>query len=53
MGDVLEPEPLGVTAPLLNPRKRHSVPCARIVKRSRGSKRPELRAVPRRVTCGS
>ena len=35
--------PLGATAPLCNPRKAKTVPCARILKRSRDSKRPELR----------
>ena len=39
--------PLGATAPLHNPRKaKTGVTCARILKRSRDSKRPELNDVP-------
>ena len=47
MGDVLELGPLGVTAPLQNPGRRHNLGIARIAQRGRGSKRPELSACPR------
>ena len=41
--------PLGATAPLHNPGKAKAVPYARILKRSRDSKRPELKDVPHPV----
>ena len=41
--------PLGATAPLCNPGKAKAVPYARILKRSRDSKRPELKDVPHPV----
>ena len=49
MVDVLELGPLGVTAPLRNPRTGHGLGLARIAQRSRGSKRPELSACARCV----
>ena len=42
-----------ITSPVHNPGTRHSVGNARIVNRSRGSKRSELSACPQRVTCGN
>ena len=41
--------PLGATAPLCNPGNAQVVPPARILKRSRDSKRPELKDVPHPV----
>ena len=45
-GDVPVLGPLGATAPLCNPGKAKAVPYARILKRSRDSKRAELKDVP-------
>ena len=42
-----------ITSPVHNPGTRHSVGNARIVNRSRGSKRSELSACPQQVTCGN
>ena len=49
MGDLLRSGDEESESPLLNPRTGTPMGCARIVKRSHGSKRPELREVRKRA----